>query len=234
MKAIIFGAPGSGKGTYSSRLKEKLGTQVISMGDIFRVMQTENSILGRIIKSYVQAGLLVPDIIVIEVLKEAISKASKDKGFILDGYPRTLAQAEALEKIAKIDVIIQLVVPDWIIIERLSSRWICQNCGTVYNIRFLKSKTEGICDKCGGNLYQRSDDNPEVIKTRLDLYEQETSPLLRVYKAKHVPIIENKADQLNMPPDRVVDHMISQLKKIDLPALGQKTSESLSSGSNEY
>jgi adenylate kinase len=225
MKAIIFGAPGSGKGTYSSRLNEKLGTQVISMGDIFRVIQTENSILGRIIKSYVQAGLLVPDIIVIEVLKEAISRAPKDNGFILDGYPRTLAQAEALEKIAKIDVIIQLVVPGWIIIERLSSRWICQNCGTVYNIRFLKSKTEGICDKCGGNLYQRSDDNPEVIKTRLDLYEQETSPLLRFYKANHIPIIENKADQLDMPPDRVVDHMISQLKKIGLPKYPKQTSK---------
>jgi adenylate kinase len=120
MNAIIFGAPGSGKGTYSARLRDILCVEVISMGDIFRLMLKEDSIIGRIIKGYVEAGLLVPDIIVVEVLKESISHANKGKGFILDGYPRTLAQAEALEKIAKIDVIIRLKVPDWIIIERLS------------------------------------------------------------------------------------------------------------------
>jgi len=127
VNAIIFGAPGSGKGTYSDRLKDVLGVEVISMGDIFRGMMTENSILGRIIKSYVNAGLLVPDIIVIEVLKEFIDHAPKDTGFILDGYPRTLAQAEALSKIAKIGVIIRLAVLDWIIVERLSSRRICRD-----------------------------------------------------------------------------------------------------------
>jgi adenylate kinase len=216
LNAIIFGAPGSGKGTYSARLKELLGVEVISMGDIFRVMLTENTILGRIIKSYVHAGLLVPDIIVIEVLKDAIANGPKDKGFILDGYPRTLAQAEALENIAKIDVIIKLVVPDWIVIERLSSRRICKDCGTVYNLRFLMPKKEGMCDKCGGSLYQRSDDNPEVIKTRLDLYDQETSPLLRFYKATSIPTIENVADQLDLPPDQVVAQMIVQLKKLNL------------------
>ena len=140
MNAIIFGAPGSGKGTYSALLKEKLGDEVISMGDIFRLMLMENSIIGRIIKSYVNAGLLVPDIIVVEVLKERIANGAKGKGFILDGYPRTLAQAEALEAISKIDVIIRLVVPNWIIIERLSSRRICRDCGQVYNVRFLKPK----------------------------------------------------------------------------------------------
>jgi adenylate kinase len=216
MNAIIFGAPGSGKGTYSAMLKEKLGLDVISMGDIFRAMMTENGILGRIIKDYVNAGLLVPDIIVVEVLEEFINHAPKDKGFILDGYPRTLAQAEALEKIAKIDVVIRLVVPDWIIIERLSSRRICKDCGQVYNLRFLKPKKEGICDKCGGALYQRSDDNPEVIKMRLDLYENETSPLLRFYKGKNVSIIKHTVDELVMPPEKVVNHIVSELKKLKL------------------
>ncbi len=216
MNAIIFGAPGSGKGTYSARLKELLGLEVISMGDIFRAMLTGNDILGRIIKDYVQAGLLVPDIIVIEVLKDAINNGPKGKGFILDGYPRTLAQAEALEKIAKIDVIIKLLVPDWIIIERLSSRRICKDCGTVYNLRFLKPKKDGVCDKCGGQLYQRSDDNPEVIKMRLDLYERETSPLLRYYNAKEVPIIEHVVDELVMPPEKVVDEIIVDLKELKL------------------
>lgn len=216
MNAIIFGAPGSGKGTYSAMLKDRLGADVISMGDIFRGMMTENSILGRIIKDYVNAGLLVPDIIVVEVLKEFISNAQKSKGFVLDGYPRTLAQAEALEKIAKIDVIIRLVVPDWMIIERLSSRRICQDCGTVYNLRFLKPKKENVCDKCGGGLYQRSDDNAEVIRMRLDLYEKETSPLLRYYEGKNVPIVAHKTDKLETPPEKVVEYILTELKKLKL------------------
>jgi len=216
MNAIIFGAPGSGKGTYSARLRDVLGVEVISMGDIFREMLKENSILGRIIKDYVEAGLLVPDIIVVEVLKEKINEAPKGKGFILDGYPRTLAQAEALEKIAKINVIIRLVVPDWIIIERLSSRRICEECGTVYNLKYLKPKKEGICDKCGGQLYRRPDDNPEVIKMRLDLYDRETDPVIRYYKTKGVPIVKHTADSLDMPPEKVVGEMIADLKKLKL------------------
>jgi adenylate kinase len=216
LNAIIFGAPGSGKGTYSAMLKEILGVEVVSMGDIFRVMLMEKGILGRIIKDYVEAGLLVPDIIVIEVLKEAIAHGPTGKGFILDGYPRTLAQAEALERVAKIDVVIQLVVPDWIIIERLSSRRICRDCGQVYNLRFLKPKVEGVCDKCRGALYQRSDDNPEVIKMRLDVYERETNPLLNYYKAKEVPLIVHKADALDMPPEKVVRQIIKELKNLKL------------------
>ncbi len=216
MNAIIFGAPGSGKGTYSAMLKERLGVEVISMGDIFRAMLMEDSILGRIIKSYVNAGLLVPDIIVVEVLKENIARGAKGKGFILDGYPRTLAQAEALEGISKIDVIIRLVVPNWIIIERLSSRRICSNCGQVYNLRFLKPKKEGICSKCGGKLYQRSDDNPAVIKMRLELYDGETRPLLRFYKGKEVPRITHTIKELDTPPGEVVDYIAEELKKIKL------------------
>jgi adenylate kinase len=170
VKAIIFGAPGSGKGTYASRLQAKIG-EVISMGDIFREMMKENTELGRKVKGYVEKGALVPDDIVVEVLKQRLNKVPKEKGVILDGYPRTLDQAKTLEDITKIDVILLLNVPDWIIIERLSTRRICKNCGTVYNVRFLKPKVEGVCDKCGGPLYQRSDDNPEVIKRRLQVYQ---------------------------------------------------------------
>ena len=216
MNAIIFGAPGSGKGTYSALLKERLCVEVISMGDIFRAMLMEHSILGRIIKDYVNAGLLVPDIIVVEVLKERIPHGSKVKGFILDGYPRTLAQAETLEAISKINVIIRLVVPNWIIIERLSSRRICSNCGQIYNLRFLKPKKEGLCDKCGGTLYQRSDDNPEVIKMRLELYDSETTPLLRFYQGKKAPIIMHTIEEVNTPPEKVVDYIVKELKNIKL------------------
>lgn len=216
MKAIIFGAPGSGKGTYASRLQAKLSVDVIAMGDIFRALMKEDSELGRKVKVYVEKGLLVPDEIVIEVLKQHLNKIPKGKGFILDGYPRTLQQAKTLEGITKIDVILLLDVPDWIIIERLSSRRICRNCGTVYNVRFLKPKVEGICDKCGGPLYQRSDDNPEVIKKRLQVYQEQTRPLLEYFKEKKVPFVASSTPTLDTPPELIVDKIIAELKKLKL------------------
>jgi adenylate kinase len=216
VKAIIFGAPGAGKGTYSSRLKTKLGVDVIAMGDIFREQVKVNSELGKKVKEYVEKGLLVPDEIVVEVLKDHLARIPKGKGVILDGFPRTLEQAKTLEAITKIDVILLLDVPDWIIIERLSSRRICKNCGTVYNIRFLKPKVEGVCDKCGGPLYQRSDDNPEVIKKRLQVYQDQTSPLLQYYKEKQLPVIAPKTTALETPPDPLVEEIIAELKKLKL------------------
>jgi adenylate kinase len=216
LKAIIFGAPGSGKGTYASRLQAKLGVEVIAMGDIFRELMKQDSELGRKVKVYVEKGLLVPDEIVIEVLKQRLNKIPKGKGFILDGYPRTLEQAKILDSITKIDAILLLDVPDWIIIERLSSRRICRNCGTVYNIRFLKPKVEGICDKCGGTLYQRSDDNPEVIKKRLQVYQEQTRPLLEYFKAKKVPFVASSTPTLDTPPELIVDKIIAELKKLKL------------------
>ena len=216
MKAIIFGAPGSGKGTYASRLQAKLNVDVIAMGDIFRESVKQNSELGKKVKRYVEAGMLVPDDIVVEALKMRLSDVPKDKGFILDGYPRTLAQAKILEGIASIDVILELKVPDWIIVERLSSRRICRNCGTVYNLKFLKPKVEGVCDKCGGELYQRSDDNPEVIKKRLQVYRYMTKPLLQFYREKEVQFTVSEATSLDTPPEAVVEDMISKLKKLKL------------------
>jgi adenylate kinase len=216
LKAIIFGAPGSGKGTYASRLQAKLGIDVIAMGDIFRELLKEDSELGRKVKVYVEKGLLVPDEIVVEVLKQRLSKIPKGKGFILDGYPRTLEQAKTLDAITKIDAILLLDVSDWIIIERLSSRRICRNCGTVYNVRFLKPKVEGICDKCGGPLYQRSDDNPEVIKKRLQVYQEQTRPLLEYFKEKKVPFVTSSTPTLDTPPELIVDKIIAELKKLKL------------------
>jgi adenylate kinase len=217
LKAIIFGPPGSGKGTYASRLQAKLGVDVIATGDIFRELVKENSQLGKKVKAYVEKGLLVPDEVVIEVLKQRLSNVPKNKGFILDGYPRTLDQAKTLTNLAPIDVILLLKVPDWIIIERLSSRRICRNCGTVYNIRFLKPKVEGVCDKCGGLLYRRSDDNPEVIKRRLQVYQEQTKPLLEYYEKNHVPFIVSEATSLEAPPEVMVDQMLTELKKQKLP-----------------
>jgi adenylate kinase len=216
VNAIIFGAPGSGKGTYASRLQSKLGVDVIAMGDIFREIMKEDTELGKKVKGYVEKGLLVPDDIVIEVLKQRLNKIPRGKGFILDGYPRTLEQTKVLEKIAKIDVILLQMVPDWIIIERLSTRRICKNCGAVYNIRFLKPKVDNICDKCGGPLYQRSDDNPEVIKKRIQVYQEQTSPLLQHYKEKRAPFIISSITALETQPETVLDEMIKELKRLKL------------------
>ena len=216
MNAIIFGAPGSGKGTYASRLQAKLGVDVVAMGDIFREIMKEDTELGKKVKGYVEKGLLVPDDIVIEVLKHRLAKIPKGKGFILDGYPRTLEQAETLEGIAKIDIIILLMVPDWIIIERLSTRRICKNCGAVYNIRFLKPKVENTCDKCGGPLYQRSDDTPEVIKKRIQVYEAQTQPILQLFKERKMPFVVANCDALDTPPDAVVETILKELRKLKL------------------
>jgi adenylate kinase len=216
VNAIIFGAPGSGKGTYASRLKAKLDVDVIAMGDIFRENLKADTPLGKSVRRYVEKGLLVPDNIVIDVLKNHLNKVSDRKGFILDGYPRTIEQAETLENIAKIDVILLQMVPDWIIIERLSSRRICKSCGAVYNVRFLKPKVEGVCDNCGGPLYQRSDDTPETIKQRLQVYQKQTSPLLQHYKEKNVPFIVSSITALDTPPETIVENMIKKLKKLNL------------------
>jgi adenylate kinase len=216
VNAVIFGAPGSGKGTYASRLQSKLGVDVIAMGDIFREIMKEDTPLGKKVKGYVEKGLLVPNDVVLEVLKQRLAKTNSEKGFILDGYPRTLEQAKALESITRIDVVIQLTVPDWIIVERLSTRRICKNCGEVYNIRYLKPKKDMICDKCGGPLYQRSDDTPEVIKKRIEVYERQTEPLLQYYKEKRVPLVEFKCEKLDIPPEVAVEEILKGLKKLKL------------------
>lgn len=216
LKAIIFGAPGAGKGTYSTRMQNQLGVDVIAMGDIFRESVKQNTILGKKVKSYVEKGALVPDEVVLEVLKDRLKKVPKGKGFLLDGFPRTIAQAESLQSIAKIDVILMLDVPDQIIIERLTSRRLCKSCGAVYNIRFLKPKVEGKCDKCGGELYQRSDDNEAVIRNRLQVYKTQTKPLVEYYRKKNTLFIVNVTKSVDQPPEPMVEHMMAELKKMGL------------------
>jgi adenylate kinase len=164
----------------------------------------------------VEKGLLVPDNVVIEVLKQRLAKVSAKKGFILDGFPRTIGQAKALNGVSNIDVVIQLTVPDWIIIERLSTRRICKSCGEVYNIRYLKPKIESVCDKCGGPLYQRSDDTAEVIKERIQVYEHQTQPILQYYAQKKIPLVEFKCERLDLPPEAAVEEIMKGLRKLKL------------------
>jgi adenylate kinase len=215
MKLIIFGPPGSGKGTYASRLQSKLGIPAIATGDMLREMAQTETEPGERVKRYMSKGELVPDAIVTQILSDRLANDDCKQGFILDGYPRTIEQAEALEKIATIDAVIQLVVPEWITVERLSSRRICKNCGAVYNLRFLKPKTPGVCDKCGGDLYQRSDDTPKVIRERLEVYEKQTEPILHHYSDR-VPFVVFECDKIDIPPEVAVEEILGKLTELNL------------------
>jgi adenylate kinase len=215
LNLIIFGAPGAGKGTYASRLSSLFGIVSIATGDMFREEIKKGSSLGRKVAEYVRCGKLVPDDIVIDILAERLKSSEAEKGFILDGFPRTVLQAEALDKVAKIDAVVQIVVPEWIIVERLSNRRICSNCGTIYNLRYLKPKKEGVCDKCGGKLYLREDDKPDVVKERLKVYERQTQPLIEYYREK-TPIIKIENNEIDTPPETIVNKIIEKLKKANI------------------
>jgi adenylate kinase len=175
---------------------------------------TDEGKLAGEIKKYMSKGGLVPDRIVIAVLRKRLVRDDCENGFILDGYPRTIAQARALDDFADIDAIIHLRVPNGIIVERLSSRRICKNCGAVYNVRFLKPKKEGLCDKCGGSLYQRGDDTAAVIRDRLKVYARQTQPILEYFEG-NVPFIDFRCDRIDIPPQVAVAEILEKLEKLE-------------------
>ncbi|MBO3841335.1 MAG: adenylate kinase [Candidatus Brockarchaeota archaeon] len=216
MRIVIFGPPGSGKGTYASRLAPRLGVPHISTGDILRDEVKSGSELGKSISSYVSSGKLVPDEVVNRVMEKRLSQEDCGRGFILDGYPRTLQQAYFLEGVSKIDFVINLNVPDEVIVRRLSSRLVCRKCGAIYNKITLPPKVDGVCDKCGGGLYQRDDDKPEVIRERIRVYKNEAAPLLEHYRKAGVTVIDffYEPDEAgrDVSPDTVVDRIIKALK----------------------
>ena len=187
MKLILLGAPGAGKGTQAEIISEKLGIPTISTGNIIRAALKSGSEMGNAAKAYIEAGKLVPDEVVIGIIKDRLDAEDCQKGFILDGFPRTIPQAEALEAMGvKIDVVLNIEVSDDEIVTRMSGRRTCLKCGGTYHIVFNPTKTEGICDSCGAELTIRKDDAPEVVKSRLEVYHNETEPLKAFYEKKGV------------------------------------------------
>ena len=183
MNIILFGAPGAGKGTQAEAIAERKSIPTISTGNIIRDALKSGSELGLKAKNYMADGGLVPDEIVIEIIKERIAKDDCNQGFILDGFPRTIPQAEALDKMGvKIDKVIEISVSDAIIIDRMSGRRVCENCGSSYHLKNKRPQKEGICDKCQGTLVQREDDQPDTVKNRLKIYHEQTKPLENYYE----------------------------------------------------
>lgn len=215
MNLIIFGPPGSGKGTYASKLAPILGIKKLTTGEVFREIAKENTELGKKVNGYLIKGNLIPDDITIEVVRDMLSRPEFEKGVIFDGYPRTIPQANALEDMVKVDAVINLVVPEWVIVERLITRVICRNCETIYNVKYLKPKVEGVCDKCGGELYQRDDDKPEVVRERFKVYQKQTKPLLDYYNGK-VSFVDVECNDVDIPPEVMVNKVLEELKKLGL------------------
>ena len=210
MKKIFLGAPGSGKGTYASRIAPKRNVPHISTGELFRKNMKEETELGKKVKEFMDSGNLVPDEIVIEMLKNRIKKEDCQGGFILDGFPRTINQAEKLAEITDIDMAVNMCVPNEIIVKRLSSRVTCKDCGEIFNTLTLPPKEEGMCDKCQGELAWRADQEPEIIKKRLGVYEKQTAPLINFYKDKGI-LQEVTCTDLHQSADEIAQKVLDSI-----------------------
>ena len=191
MKIIMLGAPGAGKGTQAKMIADKYGVPHISTGDIFRANIKEGTELGKKAKTYMDQGLLVPDELVVDLVVDRVKNPDCAKGYVLDGFPRTIPQAECLDKALaemndSMDYAINIDVPDENIITRMGGRRACVGCGATYHVVNIPPKKEGICDRCGGELILRDDDKPETVKKRLDVYHEQTQPLIDYYTKKGI------------------------------------------------
>lgn len=214
MYLILMGLPGAGKGTQAEMIKAKYNIPHISTGDMFRQAIKEGTELGKKAKAYMDEGALVPDEVTNGIVEERLAKSDCDNGFLLDGFPRTIAQAEALEAITKklnkqIDYVIQVDVPAEKLIERLTGRRVCPSCGATYHVINKPPKTEGVCDNCGTQLVQRDDDKEETVQKRLEVNIEQTQPLLDFYKEKGV-LVTVDGDQ---PIDKVFEDIVAAISK---------------------
>ena len=184
MNIILLGAPGAGKGTQASKIVDAYKLPHISTGDIFRENIKNQTPIGVLAKSFIDKGQLVPDEVTCKIVEDRITREDCKNGYMLDGFPRTIAQAEALDKIARIDLVINIDVDHSLLMDRLCGRRVCKDCGESYHISRLGDKTD--CARCGGELYQRKDDNPETVQSRLRVYNAQTSPLIEYYTKKGI------------------------------------------------
>ena len=215
MQLLIMGPPGAGKGTQAVKLVEKFKIPQISTGDMFRAAVSEGTELGKKAKACMESGTLVPDEVTVGIVRERLSKDDCKNGFILDGFPRTVKQAEALNKILSdlgmtLTKVLNIHVPFEDLIERAVGRRICKKCGATYHVKFNPSKTDS-CDKCGGELYQRADDNEETMKKRLSVYEESTRPLIEYYKKVGV-YVEVDGRQ---PIEKVTEELVNVLSSVE-------------------
>lgn len=190
MQLILLGLPGAGKGTQAAKIRDDFGIPHISTGDMFRAAIAAETELGKEVKAYLDSGRLVPDELTIRVVRERLAQGDTDSGFLLDGFPRTLDQAEALDSMLRdigreLDVALYIHVPQEVLLARLTGRRLCRSCGATYHVVFQPPVKEGVCDVCGGELYQRSDDTEEAVATRLEQYAQ-TAPLVEYYRERGV------------------------------------------------
>lgn len=214
MYILLMGPPGAGKGTQAERLIETYGIPQISTGDMFRAAVKEQTPLGLEAKKYMDNGQLVPDAVTVGIVKERLAKDDCKKGFILDGFPRTTSQAVSLDAILqdlgiKLNGVVHIAVPDEELVRRTTGRQICRSCGATYHITFKPSKKAGVCDKCGGALYQRDDDKMETVKKRLSVYAAQTKPLIDYYKNSNLYIEINGAREM----DAVFNDIVASLGK---------------------
>ena len=196
MKLILLGAPGAGKGTQAEVICDHLGIPAISTGNIIRAALKAQTEMGLKAKDYIEKGLLVPDDVVIGIIQDRLREDDCKNGFILDGFPRTVPQAEALDRMGvKIDLVIDIEVPDEKIATRMAGRRVCANCGASYHTLYKQPKTEGVCDNCGGALTQRKDDEAQTVLERLRVYHEQTEPLIAYYKAKgNLRVVEGQEE----------------------------------------
>ena len=210
MNIILMGLPGAGKGTQASEIVKKFPIPHISTGDMFRKAIKDETDLGKEAKSYMDRGELVPDEVTVGIVKERISEDDAKKGFLLDGFPRTIEQAEALNSIMSeldrnIDAVINIEVPEEELMNRLTGRRICEKCGTTYHLVFNPPKVDGICDIDGGKLYQREDDNPETVSNRLSVNVKQSKPILEYYNNKGVLKNIDGSKDIDEVTDDVID-----------------------------
>ncbi len=213
MRAILLGPPGAGKGTQAETIVNEFKIPHVSTGDMFRKNIKEETELGKKVKAYLDKGMLVPDELTVEIVRDRILQADCKNGFLLDGFPRTLEQADALDKVleetgTKLDTVINIQVDPKLLVDRAVGRRICKDCGQTYHLVFNKPAKEGICDKCGGELYQRKDDTEETVANRINVYQDQTQPLIEYYTEKGI-ILNINGEQ---PIDKVGSDIISSLE----------------------